>query len=259
LRRHTAHTAGPRGALIAAAVAAAGLGMTGCSKEIVVESTFPEPVIDSLPLDAGVNYTEALENYDYVEDLPNDIEWSITLGEANVRMFDAAFGALFRNVVPVEQPGGAGPPFDTLDIVIEPRLEAFEFSLPRQSRSDQYAVWIKYNLAVYEPDGQFITNWPVSAYGQADSQLFRGGGAMKAAVVRAMRDAIANIVIGFPTEPTIQAALFPEDVVTEIAPTEELAAEPSPVDGKPPEDAPAEETPAEEPDMEEGPVEEVQS
>lgn len=245
--------------LIAATAVTAGLGMAGCSKNIVVESTFPEPVIESLPLDAGVNYTQALENYDYVEDLPNDIEWSITLGEANVRMFDAAFGAMFRNVVPVEQPGGAGAPFDTLDVVIEPKVDAFEFSLPRQSRSDQYAVWIRYNLAVYEPGGQFITNWPVSAYGQADSRLFGGGGAMKAAVVRAMRDAIANIVIGFPNEPTVRAALFPEDVVPETAPTEELAAEPLPADGNPPEDAPVEETPAEEPATEEGPVEEIQS
>jgi len=259
LRPYTAHTAGQRVVLIAATAAAAGLGIPGCGKNIVVESSFPEPVIESLQLDAGVNYTDALQNYDYVEDLPNDIEWSITLGEANVRMFDAAFGALFRNLVPVEQSGGAAAPFDTLDVVIEPRLEAFEFSLPRQSRSDQYAVWIRYNLAVYEPDGQFITNWPVSAYGQADSRMFGSGGAMKAAVVRAMRDAIANIVIGFPKEPTIRAALFPEDAAAEIAPTEELAAEPLPVEGSPPEEAPVEETPAEEPDMEEGPTEEVRS
>jgi len=245
--------------VIVVSAAAAGIVLAGCSKDVVVETTFPDPVIESLQLDAGVNYTDALETYDYIEDLPNDIEWTITLGEANVRMFDAAFGALFRDLVPVEQSGGTGAPFDKLDVVIEPKVDAFEFSLPRQSRSDQYAVWIRYNLAVYQPDGQFITNWLVSAYGQADSRLFGGGGAMKAAVVRAMRDAIANIVIGFPQEPAIKAALLPGEAVTDTVPTEELAAEPLPLDSNPPEDAPVDEAPAEEPATEEGPAEEIQS
>jgi len=206
-----------------------GLALTGCSKEIVVDTTFPDPIVPSLELNAGVFYPEELQNYDYSEDLPNDVAWSFTLGEANTRMFNRAFGALFDELITVDQPGGDGAPFDRLDVIIEPKIEAFEFSLPRQSRSDQYAVWIRYNLALYQPDGQLISNWPVSAYGQADSRLLRGGGAMEAAVVRAMRDAIANIVIGLPKDPTFRAALLPEEA--EAAPTGELAAEPLPEDG----------------------------
>lgn len=240
-------------------IAAAGLAVSACGKKVVVETSFPEPVISELPLDAGVYYPESLANYDYIEDLPNDIEWSITLGEANIKMFDAAFGALFGELESVEQPGGTGTPFDRLDVVIEPTVDAFEFSLPRQARSDQYAVWIRYNLKLYEPNGQFITNWLVSAYGQADSRLFRGGGAMETAVVRAMRDAIANIVIGFPKEPAIKAALLPEAPEPEHVPAEELAAEPLPVDNNQAEEAPEEDAPAEESATEEGPTEEVRS
>ena len=206
---------------------AAGLILAGCSKEVVIEATFPEPVVPSLGLNAGMFYTETLQNYGYVEDLPNDIEWRFTLGEANVMMFDSAFGALFTRLVPVTQPGGNGAIFEGLDVIIEPRLDAFEFSLPRQSRSDQYAVWIRYNVAVYEPDGKLITNWPVSAYGQADSRLFGSSGAMRLAAVRAMRDAIANIVIGFPREPAIKAALLPEEDTTDNTPAEELAVAPT--------------------------------
>lgn len=239
---------------------AIGLALAGCSKEIVVETTFPDPVVPSLGLAAGVHYSDVLQNYDYSEDLPNDVEWSFTLGEANVKMFDRAFSALFDSLTTVEQPGGTGAPFDQLDLVVEPVIEAFEFSLPRQSRSDQYAVWIRYNLAIYEPDGQLITKWPVSAYGQADSRLLRGGGAMEAAVVRAMRDAIANIVIGLPKEPKFQAALLPEEAQTpEPAPTEELAAKPLPTDDARPADDMEEEAPAEEPPQAESTAEEIQS
>ncbi len=239
---------------------AAGLMVGGCSKEVVVETTFPDPVVPSLGLAAGVHYAEALRNYDYTEDLPNDVEWSFTLGEANVKMFNRALGALFVNLTTVDQPGGTGAPFDGLDLVVEPTIDAFEFSLPRQSRSDQYAVWIRYNLAIYEPDGQLITKWPVSAYGQADSRLLRGGGAMEAAVVRAMRDAIANIVIGLPKEPKFQAALLPEQTQTsDAASTEELTAQPLPIDDPPPADKLEEDAPAEDPPRAEAAAEEIQS
>jgi len=210
------------------ACVAATLPLLGCSKQVVVETTFPEPIIEELPLDAGIYYTEALRDYTYAEDLPNDLDWSFELGDANVRMLNRALGALFREVVSVDQPGGSGAPYDQLDVIIHPTVEAFEFSLPRQSRSDQYAVWIRYNLAVHAADGRLITNWPVSAYGQADSRLFRGGGAMEAAVVRAMRDAIANIVIGFPQDQDFAAALLPDTTLPAEPSAKELAAEPIP-------------------------------
>ncbi|MFQ5635339.1 MAG: hypothetical protein ACE5G3_08415 [Gammaproteobacteria bacterium] len=225
----------------------------------MIDTTFPEPVVPSLPLDAGVFYDESLQNYDYKEELPNDIAWSFALGDANVRMFDRALGALFERLVPVDQPGGTGAPFDDLDVIIEPRIEAFEFSLPRQSRSDQYAVWIRYNLSVYTPDGEAITNWPISAYGQADAQLFGASGAMEAAVVRAMRDAIANIIIEFPEEPGVRAALFPTEAATGAAPTGDLAAEPMPRDESRPEDVPEETRPRENAERKAPPDDEIRS
>jgi hypothetical protein len=249
----------PTGAAFAAATLALAGGLTACNQEIVVETTFPDPLVEKIELDAGAYYSEELQNYDYTEDLPGDVEWSFTLGEANVKMFDRALGALFRELVPVDQPGGTGAPFDRVDLVIAPQLEAFEFSLPRQSRSDQYAVWIKYNIAIHEPDGTLFTKWPVSAYGQADSRLFRGGGAMEAAVVRAMRDAIANIVIGLPQEPNVKAALSPDEAEPEGLRTEELAAEPLPDEAVQPENDPPEETPAVEETTEEIPAEEART
>jgi len=237
----TDQTANTAGLAITCAVATALL--LGCSKQVVVETTFPEPIIEELPLDAGVYFPETLRDYRYEEDLPNDIDWAFTLGDANVLMLDRALGALFRDVITVEQPGGSGSPYDRLDVIIHPTVEAFEFSLPRQSRSDQYAVWIRYNLAVHTPDGRLITNWPVSAYGQADSKLLRGGTAMEAAVVRAMRDAIANIVIGFPLDKEIAAALLPDTVTPmDEAETKELAAEPTPAKDATPGEDPADET-----------------
>jgi len=107
--------------------------------------------------------------------------------------------------------GGSGPSYAALDAVIVPGIDAFEFSLPRQSRSKQFAVWIRYNLHVYTPDGTLIMNWPISAYGQSDDRTFSTSAAMEEAVIKAMRDAAASILIGFAEEPEIREALLSED------------------------------------------------
>ncbi len=189
---------------------AACIVLTGCAHEVVVETGFPDPLIEQVPLNVGVFYTDALRNYTYDEDLPNDASWSFSIGAANIRMFDTALTAMFTRVTPVTSHGGTGVPFDELDVIIEPELEAFEFSLPRQSRSDQYGVWIRYNLRVYAPDGTLQTTWPLSAYGQSDSRTFGGNKPMEAAVIQAMRDAIASMVTGFTDAPTVRTILFPD-------------------------------------------------
>lgn len=183
----------------------------GCGKSVIVDSDFPEPVIEALPLTVGVHYAEDFSNYSYSEDLPNDVDWSFELGDANVRLFDRIFSALFNITSVVDGSGGSGPAYADLDAVIVPTIEAFEFSLPRQSRSEQYSVWIRYNLHIYSPDGTLITSWPVSAYGQSDERTFGASSAMEEAVIKAMRDAAASIIIGFAVEPKIKEALLSDD------------------------------------------------
>ena len=61
-----------------------------------------------------------------------------------------------------------------------------------------------------------ITNWPVSAYGQADSRLFSANEAMAEATINAMRDAVASIVTGFGKEPKIKEALLTENEDEEL-------------------------------------------
>ncbi len=182
-----------------------------CAKSIVIKTDFPEPVVQSLPLHIGIHYDEAFTNFTYTEDLPNDTEWAFDLGTANTRLFDSIFSALFAITSDVKSTGGSAPPYTELDAVIAPAIEAFEFSLPRQSRSEQYSVWIRYNLHVYSPTGELITKWPVSAYGQSDSRNFGAGTAMEEAVIRAMRDAAASIIIGFAEEPKIKETLLSDD------------------------------------------------
>ncbi len=182
--------------------------LVGCSQSVVVDAEFPEAVIPALPLRIGIHYSDAFRGYQYTEDLPNDVEWYFDLGGVNTKLFDGIFSALFDITSVVENAGGDGAAFFGLDAVISPEIEAFEFSLPRQSRSDQYAVWIRYNLHIHDPTGTLITTWPVSAYGQSDARTFGASAAMEEAIIRAMRDAAASIIIGFAEEQKIREALL---------------------------------------------------
>ena len=188
----------------------AGLLLCACAQTVVVETDFPSPLIEPLPLTVGLHYDSALTDYRYTEELTSNGSWTFTLGEANTKLFDGALTSLFEQTVRVDAAGGTGDPYDGLNAVIEPILEAFEFSLPSQSRSEQYSVWIRYRLNIYEPDGTLVTGWPISAYGQSDARTFGKSAAMEQAAINALRDAYASIVIGFAKQPKIKAAFFPE-------------------------------------------------
>jgi hypothetical protein len=81
------------------------------------------------------------------------------------------------------------------DALIEPSIDAFEFSVPNQSKTEAFAVWIRYRLRVFNSEGDEIANWPVSAYGKSESETLSGSQALQRAAVLAMRDAAALMIM----------------------------------------------------------------
>lgn len=184
----------------------AAAGLTGCDRQLTVAEDFPEPVIEPLPIDVGIRYTDELAAYRYREKAPGEPEWDIELGSASVAMFESVFHRLFRSAVQVvgDDPG-AGP-----EIIIEPEITAFEYALPAHSGTDQYSVWIRYTLNVYRPGGVLLTAWKVSAYGQSGSSSLRPARSMEQATIQAIRDAAAAISLGFTKESAIRDTLLPD-------------------------------------------------
>jgi hypothetical protein len=185
----------------------------GCATSIKVADDFPEPLVEKLPLTVGIVFNEKLSTYVHVEDPMMDAEWSIDIGQANVDMFRALFTGMFAEALELklnEDGTPIIPAAPRLDAVIEPRLEDFEFSVPRQSGNDQFTVWIRYNIRTTTPENEAISNWRVTAYGQVDEGAMGlgDGAAMQEAAVIALRDAAANIATGFSKAPGVRKKLL---------------------------------------------------
>ncbi|MGI9291407.1 MAG: hypothetical protein ACR2QG_09070 [Gammaproteobacteria bacterium] len=175
--------------------------------------------MEKLPLTVGVLFNEELSNYIHVEDPMMDSEWTIDIGQANVDMYRALFTGMFSQTLELNLRDDGTPDIPespALDAVIEPRIEDFEFSVPRQSGNDQFTVWVKYKLRMTKPDGERIGDWRVTGYGQVDQGNMGMGGddAMQEAAIVALRDAAASIATGFERAPGVKNLLKTKSTIS---------------------------------------------
>src|SRR5512138_651965 len=142
--------------------------VAGCGgSQVIVESTFPKPLVEALPVSMGVVIPDELYNFIYTEDVPDQSLWTIALGDANVAMLRPLFKQMFRDTRSVDAvpAGGAA---QGLDGVIKPTISKFEFDVPVGQRDKFVEVWIQYQLSLYDADGRPVIEWAVSGYGKSE-------------------------------------------------------------------------------------------
>lgn len=178
--------------LIAAAFAAA---LSGCggSKVMLQNPSIPKPLIDQLQLSVAARYPTAFDNFVHEEQVIGKEKWTIDLGRSNRLLFTQLFGSMFSEFQVIDDKDDARDlPIDAL---IEPSIDAFEFSVPSQSQKDEFAVWIRYRIKIFDHEGVQVANWPIAAYGKSQATTFGGDEALRRAAVLAMRDAAALIIL----------------------------------------------------------------
>ncbi len=174
-------------ALLIAAVSA-------CSTQVSVrDPRIPDPLITAMPLSVGVRYPQSFDHFVHEEQVIGKEKWQIDLGASNKILFDKLFNAMFTDVTLIAESEDAATL--GLDAIIEPSIDAFEFSVPEQSQTDSFAVWIRYRIKIFDRNGTQIANWPISAYGKSQTSTFGGDEALRRAAVLAMRDAAALIIM----------------------------------------------------------------
>jgi hypothetical protein len=180
--------------LRAISIAVSLIAIGACSSQVTVNNpTIPDPLVDKIPISVAVRYPDEFQHYVHQEQVIGKEKWTIDLGRSNELLFTNLFRSMFNDLTIVEssvEPGDLH-----VDALIEPSIDAFEFSTPTQSQTEAFAVWIRYRIKIFDKEGKQFANWPISAYGKSQSTTMGGDEALQRAAVLAMRDAAALIVM----------------------------------------------------------------
>ena len=189
-----------RAGLRAAASRVLSLGLLalalGCSQsvKIKVDTDVPTPTVSKIPLNMGVYYDPALRTYAYTEDTEDRPDWKIESGDSQVALFDRILPSMFQAVTPARATTGVAG----VAGVIAPRVTEMQFALPTETKTELYEAWIKYQMQLYDSDGQLVAEWPVTGYGKAETAMLKSkDDGLSTAINLAMRDAGAKLALGF--------------------------------------------------------------
>lgn len=186
--------------------------LAGCGSNVTLDPvTIPKPLINPMPLSVAVRIPAEFEHYVHEDEVLGREKWRIDLGRSNAALFSQLFRFMFDEVTVIGPDDDAG--MLSIDALIEPSIDAFEFSVPSQSKTESYAVWIRYRLKIYDSAGDLYANWPLSAYGKSEQFGLTGDEPLKRAAILAMRDAAALMIMNLDKATAI-AALRDRPAVT---------------------------------------------
>ncbi len=196
----------------------------GCVSNVTLDPpTIPSPNINRIPVAVAVRLPENFESYVHEEDVLGREEWKIDLGRSNAVFFTQLLAYMFDTVIML-QPDDDLEMYD-FDALIEPSIDAFEFSVPNQTKTDAFAVWIRYRIKVYDRYGTMVANIPISAYGKSLTTTMGGSGALQRAAVLAMRDAAALMIMKFDDQTLFTSLADPSTQLPAVADEEGAEAE----------------------------------
>ena len=87
------------------------LALSACgTKQVMVQSEFPPPVMNKLPLTIGVWYDDEFANHEFFDEASGRAEssWLVNTGQAQVELWDTLLKGMFREVVYMNGKPGPG-------------------------------------------------------------------------------------------------------------------------------------------------------
>jgi len=179
--------------------------LAGCAaRTITLDGTYPSPLVGKAPLTVGVYYPRELRDFAYTEidDSSGKDQYIIQSGASQLKLFNTLLPAMFERVVPLDEPTTDQ---SGIDAIFVPTIAEFQLGLPDKTKLKVYEVWLKYNMRLTQPDGTYIADWVMTAYGKSPTEGFQSvdAGVQNAATV-AMRDLAASFTLGFNEIPDIQ-------------------------------------------------------
>ncbi len=202
---------------------------TGNHNMIVEGGRFPVPLMDKAPVRLGVYLDDEIRSYVHTETRDKKSEWTVDVGGAQLDLFSNLAEGVFQDHELVDS-SAAGH----LDGVLKPSIKEIQFSLPKQTRTNYYEVWIRYHFQLFDKEGNPVGEWTLPAYGKANTNDHGSTTVgLQEAALAACRDAMAFFSINFVREPVVRNWLAAGKPVVPPAPPVNTPA-PSPADPQAP-------------------------
>ena len=179
--------------------------LVGCTQSLTLEtkSDVPAPLIMQLPLNVGVFFDDQFRNYVYQENSEDRPNWAISSGGSQVDFFNQILPSMFENITALST-SSAGEN-SGVDAILAPQIAEMQFALPQETKTDLYEVWIKYHIQLHSPDGELITEWPITGYGKSSTEFLKSRDeGIQTAINVAFRDAGAKFALSFPQIPEVK-------------------------------------------------------
>jgi len=183
------------------------LVICGCSSSLSfkVEPEIPTPLTVPIAVVIGIYYPEGFGDYIYQENTDERPNWAISIGASQTRLFDEVLTSMFRKVVHIDS---MDDPDERVDGIISPNLAQVQFAIPEETRTDIYEAWVKYDMKLFDRNGELVAEWPITGYGKTSNKLYkRRAGGLNFAMNLALRDAGAKLVLGLRSIDGVQAWL----------------------------------------------------
>ncbi len=175
-----------------------------CSTDITVNGDYPSALTKKLPHHVGLLLDDTFSHYTFESSEEQDV--SMALGQSQVELFNQMFNDMFTNSSRLNSMSTAST--SKVDLIVIPHIEEVQLAMPFETRLNVFEVWLKYNLQVFDSNGEPIANWLMTAYGKTQSRLLTSEKeALNQATTEALRDTGVRLVTGFHRVPEIRAWL----------------------------------------------------
>jgi hypothetical protein len=183
------------------------LVLSGCAAtRLNTEAQLPPPLIDKLPVRVGIHYSKEFSEYVHKE-TRSQIDYEVTLGPAHVTNLNWLLGAMFAEIVPVEDPTRVRDMRPPLLFVLEPKFEEYSFLTPKDVAGEAFVVTIRYLLTLYDGSGARVDAFTYTGYGREKARTLASKEPLAVATQRAMRDAGAKVAVELVDQDSVRLLL----------------------------------------------------
>jgi len=173
----------------------------GSVSRLDVNSDVPVPVIDKLPLTAGVVFSAPMSDFVTKETPTRGSGYEISLGNTNRKIFENLLNSMFEEVVVLPNSIAGTTLTPPVDVTLIPNIDDFSMLTAAESGSKFFAVSMRHFLDVLRTDGSSAGRLEINSYGRSKAGIFKSAAdEIDDATDAAFRDLAVTLLTELPNK-----------------------------------------------------------